>query len=242
MIQFNLLPDVKLEYLRAKRLKSIMTAISLFVGLTSLSLALVMLFTVSVIQKKNMSDLEKDISTAANTVLNTPNINRILTVQNQLQSLSTVHGSKPAVTRFFGYLSSVTPSGVTISGAKMDLVGNTLTLSGQAPDLLSINRYVDTLKFTTFVDTGTDEGNLTSPEAGSADTPAFTQVILGGFASDKAESTFQISLAFNPDIFNNQKQIKLVVPERITTRSQQQANKQGTDILFKEGAPKEVKD
>jgi Tfp pilus assembly protein PilN len=238
MIQFNLLPDVKLEYMRAKRLKTILTLISVLVASFSLVIVMILL-AVTFAQKNNIKELDEDIATAAKTVQETKNLNRILTVQNQLQSLSDVHSKKPAATRLFDYLSKTTPVGVTLSSTKVDLVSYTISFTGQSPDLLSINRYVDILKFTTFTE-GPIEGE--TAEAAEAK-PAFTQVVLSGFATGKEETTFQINVNYSPEIFDNQKQITLIIPKGITTRSQQNFQ-QNTDVLFKEdpNLDKEVSD
>ena len=50
MIQFNLLPDVKIEFIKAKRQKHMITIVAMIVGAVSLGIFLISLFIVMVAQ------------------------------------------------------------------------------------------------------------------------------------------------------------------------------------------------
>ena len=210
MIQFNLLPDIKLQYIRMKRLKQTMMSVSILVAGGSLVLAALLFVGVNFVQKKHMNDLSKDVTKAAQKLQTTPDINRIITVQNQLNSLTALHDSKPAASRLFDYLSQVTPSSITVSTITVDFKANTMSIEGGGKSLLAVNTLVDTLKFT----------NFTSDVAGSKKSPAFSKVLLSSFASSDKSATYQVTLAFDPAIFNNLQKIHLSVPDKITTRSQ----------------------
>lgn len=208
MIQFNLLPDVKLEYIRANRLKRLMISISILVAAACFAVAVLLFLAVNIVQKGHMGDLNTNIKTAAAKVKQTPDIDKIITVQNQLQSLSGLHSSKPAATRLFGYLSQVTPTNVTISNVSVDFNLNTFTLTGQATDLFAVNTFVDTLKFTAYT--------LKSDPANPKN--AFSQVVLGGFAKSDKDASYQVTFNYDPAIFDNQNDVILTVPKTITTR------------------------
>ncbi|HEY1063867.1 MAG TPA: hypothetical protein VGE30_01055, partial [Candidatus Saccharimonadales bacterium] len=109
MIQFNLLPDVKLEYMKAERTKRMVIAISTVVTIVSIAILVVLLLVVLVFQKKYMSDLSSDITGYSNDLKATPDLDKILTVQNQLDSLTGLHEKKPDTTRVFTYIEEVTP-------------------------------------------------------------------------------------------------------------------------------------
>ena len=209
-IQFNLLPDVKLEYIKARRLKRLLVTASFLLASFCLAVAIIMFLAVNVAQKKHMNDLNTDITTAAQKVRGTQDIDKIITVQNQLTSLPALHDAKPAATRLFGYLAQVTPTNVSFTGVRVDFVANALTISGSAKDLLAVNTFVDTLKFTTYTDKN-------SPATA---THAFSKVVLNSFSTSDKNATYQILLSFDPVIFNNLKTIDLTVPKTITTRSQ----------------------
>ena len=209
MIQFNLLPDVKLEYIRANRLKRLMISISILFAAACFVIAVLLFLAVNIAQKDHMNDLNKDIKATANKVKQTPNIDKIITVQNQLQSLPALHSAKPAATRLFGYLSQITPINVTISNVNVDFTANTFTITGQAADLFAVNTFVDTLKFTTYA----QNDDPTGPKN------AFSKVVLGGFAANDKDATYQITLSYDTAIFDNQNAVALTVPKTVTTRA-----------------------
>jgi hypothetical protein len=210
MIQLNLLPDVKLEYLKAQRMRRLAIAISFIV--TSAAVAILVLILIfEGFQKHTLTNINNDISTQTNTLQKEPEIDGILTVQSQLQNLNTLHGQKPAVTRLFGYLNELTPTPVTISNLAVDFNAHTISISGSADALNTVDQYVDTLKFTDY-STGSNSPNL----------PAFNTVILSSFSLDNTTTppaTYTITANFAPAIFNIAQNVSLVIPNKVTTRS-----------------------
>ncbi|HXR49835.1 MAG TPA: hypothetical protein VN778_02310, partial [Verrucomicrobiae bacterium] len=181
MVQLNLLPDVKLDYIRAQRSRRLVLSISVLVtGIVVL--ALVLLLLADVAQKKHLSDLSRDIQNESSELQQKPDISKILTVQNQLESLTTLHSGKPAASRLFNnYLDQVTPAAASIASFDIDFTQQTVTITGTADALSTINKYVDTLKFTTY----TTDSNKTP-------TKAFSDVVLSSFgfannAQDKSQ-------------------------------------------------------
>src|SRR5207244_2785243 len=107
-------------------------------------------FAVDVVQKKQLSDADKSIVTYTSQLKAIPNVNKIITVQNQLQALVGLHQNKHISSRLFTYLPSVTPTKAHVNQIKMDLVANTIELTGTADSHQTINTFIDTLKFTTY--------------------------------------------------------------------------------------------
>lgn len=208
MIQFNLLPDVKLEYIKAERTKKLVISISVLAGSVALAVFLLLFFSVNVLQKKNINDLNDDIKKGTSEISKTPDIDKILTIQSQLNSLTSLHDQKPAASRLFGYISQVTPSSVTISNISTDFTANTMTIIGGAPSLDAVNTFVDTLKFTNF-----------TSDKNSTETKAFTGVVLTSFTRSKTEAGYTINLSYDPQIFDTTQKVELKVPNTVTTRS-----------------------
>jgi Tfp pilus assembly protein PilN len=202
MIQLNLLPDVKLQFIKARRTKRLVTVISVIATAAALVIFLVMFTTVHVVQKKSLSDLNKDITKYSKQLRSIPDLDKILTVQNQLNTLTGLHDDKAAATRLFGYISEVTPSQVTISKLDVDFTANTMSISGHAPALDVINSYTDTLKATQYK----------TDEAGSVKTNAFSSVVLASFGRDAQSATYTITLNFDHVIFDNANNVTLTVP------------------------------
>lgn len=210
MIQFNLLPAIKLDYVRAKRTKRLTMLGAFLVSGVSL-LVLVLLFVGIQLQAKHSRDLSQDIKTQGKKLKETQDISSILTVQNQLNSLSTLHQSKPEAARVFSYLKQVTPAGVTLSNVEVDFTASTVTLKGRAPSISAVNTYADTLKFTTY-----KVGEETDTHK------AFSSVVLGNIGTGSKDSSvdYGISFAFDAAIFSNVSSVTLSVPNQVTNASQ----------------------
>ncbi|HEY4963389.1 MAG TPA: PilN domain-containing protein [Candidatus Saccharimonadales bacterium] len=211
MIEFNLLPDVKLEYLKARRLKRLVVSVSIIIGAAALGLFVLLLLFVDVAQKARLSSLTADITSSESQIQGNTNLDKILTIQKQLQTLPAVEASTPVPSKLFGYLSQVTPSKATISSLSVDFTNNSMTVSGSADSLATVNQFVDTLKFSTYSD-----GSTTG-------TPAFSTVVLTSFSYSSAASAdpahYSISFNFDPKLFSSTSNVTLVVPQLTTTRS-----------------------
>ena len=173
-------------------------------------------------QKKHIDDLTEDIETQIAAIESVPDVNKILTIQNQLDELPALHEGKPETSRLFTILTQVTPADIKIRSVEFDLLETTMTISGSANDLASINRYADTLKFARY--NTADEKDLTP----------FTSVITTLNRNEESAS-YELAVEFDPQLFDNTKEITMVVPEKITTRStlgKPNLSDQGDNALF----------
>lgn len=219
MIQFNLLPDVKLEYIKTRRTKHMVSMISMALIIGSLVI-LVGLFTiVNGIQKKHLSDLNDDIKESTAELKKIPELNKVLTIQNQLNNLTTLHEQSPATSRVFDYLAQLTPEKATISNVKLNFEPQTLAVTGNADALSTVNQYIDTLKFTTYSVKGVEGSSK-----------AFNSVVLTSFSKDESKVTYQLDFKFDPVIFDNTKTVTLTTPKIISTRSE---TEKPTDLFQK---------
>jgi hypothetical protein len=227
MIQFNLLPDVKIEYIKAQKMRQTVLSIAVIGTIASMAI-----FTISLaanqLERKHMNDLSRDITTETSQLKAVPQINNILTVQNQLTSLTALHDGKPAVLRLFDYLNQLTPEVISLSNYTSDFAAHTVTIVGTSDTLSSVNKYVDTLKFTTYTtDTSTTKA------------PAFSNVVLTSFGLSTSTdptikattSSFTITMAYDPNIFDNKLKVTLNVPSLITTRSEVDKPKAGNALF-----------
>ncbi len=201
MVQFNLLPDVKLEYVKTQRTKRFLTLVSFIVSAASIALLAVAFVTVDVVQKKALSDANSDISRYSTQLKSVPNLNKMLTVQNQLNTLTQLHAQKPVTSRVFAYISQVSPSLANLNEMNVDFTNNAITVSGTAPSLDVVSTYTDTLKATTYSTSGT------------ANTHAFSNVVLSSFGRNQDGATFTITFEFDPAIFDSSQTVKLTVPQ-----------------------------
>lgn len=208
MIQLNLLPNLKLEYVKAQRSKRLVSSISIVISLIALGL-LTVFFLYNLYQKHTISHLNSSITNNLKTLKNEKDINKILTLQNQLDNLTPLHSAKPNTANIFSYLNQVTPAQATISNTNLDFNQKTIVISGKADTVNTVNQYVDTLKLTTYK-IGKDQPNDAKN--------AFSNVVLAGFSIGNGQVTYTINLSFDPVIFDITKDISLSVPNTTTTR------------------------
>jgi hypothetical protein len=209
MIQFNLLPDVKQEYLKARSTRRLVVVVSFVVSAVTLTVLVLLLISVKVVQQKSMKDADRDITKYSNQLKAIPDIDKILTVQNQLDTLTGLHDGKFVSSRVFSYLQQLTPSTVSLSTVTFDYTANTVTMSGGASALDQVNVYVDTIKQTKFTTTKDD-----------TKASAFDDVVLTNFGRDDKGATFTLTFSFKPDIFKSTNDVKISVPH-ITTNPEQ---------------------
>ncbi|HSW99282.1 MAG TPA: hypothetical protein VLF71_05620 [Candidatus Saccharimonadales bacterium] len=208
MIQFNLLPDIKIQYLKARRQKHLVMLGSTVVIIFSVALLTILISIVFVLQKKNISDLGRDITDKGSQLQNTPNLSRMLTVQNQLTSLPALHDGKPVVSRFYGFIQQLVPTAASVSRANIDFQKNSVALTGAADSLATINSLTDAMKLASY----------TTKDAPNAPRPAFSAVVLSTFSRDDKSASYTINAQFDPALFSERSDVTLTVPN-VTTRS-----------------------
>lgn len=212
MIELNLLPDIKLTYIKTRRTKRLVTSVAFLVGAAALIIFIFLLVYVDVVQKSKINTLNTKIDSTKSQLVGNSSLNKVLTIQKQLQTLPVIESQLPVTSRLYGYLAELIPTSLTVSSLQVSFTLNTATLSGNAKDIASVNQFVDTLKFSTFSD------------AQSKSTPAFSNVVLSSFSLSSSTGTtsqasYSVTLAFNPKIFSPTENIQLTVPSITTTRS-----------------------
>ena len=213
MIQFNLIPPVKKEYLKIQRLRDSVILISSIVTGVSFVIFLNLFVYVSFIQNSSLNNLDNIVRTKSSFLSGNSNLNKILTIQNQLSSLPQVESNLPKSSRLFAYINQVTPTSATISSMAVDFTQNTMSITGAADSLATVNQFIDTLKFTKY----------TASQASLSPQPAFSSVVLNTFSYNSTNTAspanYTIDFNFDPTIFSNFETINLQVPTQVTTRS-----------------------
>lgn len=209
MIQFNLLPNVKLEYVKARRFKRMTFLISSIVAGVALLIFIVLLVGVQIIQKNYSKNLTNEIKKESSALQGTTDLNKILTIQNQLDSLPQLHEQKPVATRLLDFIKQVTPSKVSAASMTVNFDTQAISITGSADSISTINKFIDTLKFTTYKTEDNKENK------------AFSAVVLSSFGRDNKGASYQASFKFDPVIFSGSSKVTLIVPAgKITTRSE----------------------
>jgi Tfp pilus assembly protein PilN len=220
-VQFNLLPDIKLEFQKAQKAKkTVYTLASLAVGIV-VSLFVISFVSVNILQKHLLDSANDDITSTSQKLKNIPNLEKILTVQNQLNSLPSLHQKKHLTSRLFTYLPQVTPNKVHIGRLKIDTAAKSIEISGTADTVKSVNQFIDTLKFTNYITGVGDNSDSNGSNAAQQQTQklAFSKVVLTKVDRNDKGATYTVNALYDPLLFDSTQIVALVVPKTVTTRS-----------------------
>ncbi len=200
MIQFNLLPDVKMQYVKAKRTKRLIISTATLLSIGSIVVVGVLFSVVQFGQKTHIKGLTEDIKIETAKIQSTEGLNELLTVQNQLTLLPDLHKNKMETSRLFDYVTFVSPIGVKVSTLSFDAKAGIIILQGTADEIATVNKFVDNIKAVTY---------KTQDTVGeTVGLPAFSKVSTQ-LSGDNEEATFKIQLNFDPLIFANTLEVEM---------------------------------
>lgn len=229
MIQLNLLPDVKADYVHAQRTKRAVITISFIVSAVAIGVVVLLSTVAFGAQKVQLNSAQDSIDESVQSLNDIEDLDKVLTIQNQLESVIGLHTTKPDANKLFfvknntdpnlkepGYIQKTAPSDITIDTFTINFEEYTVEVSGSAPSINAINKYVDTLKFTA-IKTPLDEEGAEKPLA-------FSEVVLASFSTDGVEATYSITLKYDPNLFSYEfEENDIEVPlNTITTRSEKE--------------------
>lgn len=219
MIQLNLLPDVKKEFLRAQSARRKTIAISILVTIIAVGLTVVVAVYVYAIQNVIMYAQTQDIKGKSAQLSGIKDIDKYLTIQNQLAQLSDLHGQKDDFSRLLDFLPRLNPAApqnIVLTNLDVSATEHTVTFKGRVADYGSLATFTDTLKNATF--TYQTDGVIHDA------TNLFTAVKTDSAALDKTETSsgvsFSVVATYDPAVFKQQNTaIQVTVPNKETTDS-----------------------
>lgn len=134
MIQINLVPDVKQEMLRAQRMRNFTISMAIVVGLVAAGVV-VILGLVYGAQVAVEKITESSIDGEYKKLKDTKDINQALTIQNQLNSISSISDKKSMNSRLLDVIAAINPpapNDVKLSNVTVDPKERKITLEGSA--------------------------------------------------------------------------------------------------------------
>lgn len=149
MIQLNLLPDLKKEFIRTQKAKALVITVSIFVTLGAIGISALLFVYVTFIQQFQVSLASDDIKKKVTELKEIPDVDKYLTVQNQLASLPGLHNGKGKYSRIFDFMSVLNPSApnnVTLTELRVGTEEKSITFTGTTASFQTLNTFVDTLK------------------------------------------------------------------------------------------------
>ena len=219
MIKLNLLPDVKLEYLHTKRMQAQVISIASLVTLAAIGLVVFLALWVYGAQTLQKNHYTGEIKKNAATLKSIKDIDKYLTIQNQLANITALHDSKSDFSRLLTYLPTLNPSqpnNVTLTNVELisNELGNTLALQGEAKDYTALTTFRDTLLNAQLKYGDTNEKLFESVNVAAS---SLEQSIKG-----PQIVVFRIDTVYNPNAFlASIENPEVVVPIKTTTQSAQ---------------------
>lgn len=148
MIELNLLPDIKQEFVRSQRLKRTIISLAVLTMIISGAVIALLLFWLFIVQPGREFIVDNDIKKRSATLKDNKNLTRDLTIQSQLASITTLHENKGDLSNLFEYFRTLNPqepNNISISKATIDTVANSINLEASAKDFKAIGVFRDTL-------------------------------------------------------------------------------------------------
>lgn len=147
MIEVNLIPDIKREYLRTRMLRNSVIAISVLVGGIAIAITIV-LGMVAGGQLIAEGVKDNDIKKQEKALLSVSDLDKTVTLQNQLEVISKTHGEKNVDSRLFSVISAINPAEqgyARISNLKYDTSEKTINIEGWTESHVSLEAFKKTI-------------------------------------------------------------------------------------------------
>ena len=132
--EINLVPAVKAQMIKALKMRNLVLFICIIVSAASVG-AVLILFGIKSGQDIAMANQDGKLETMSAKLLGYEELGDLVTIQSQLDRLSDISENKTVLSRVFGALGVMLPTGddsVTLSELRVDLTTNTLRMDGQA--------------------------------------------------------------------------------------------------------------
>lgn len=235
MIEINLVPDVKLELIKARRLRTGIISFAIIVSLVAGGVVTLLALYTFGVQGVTQLTLNGQIEAESKKLKSVQDLSEMLTVQNQLSELEDTHSNKLAASRLFDLMVKVVPDGdnnVRFSAIEVDAEEGVITLNAEAKNgYEALEVFKKTLGATKFrykedgqqktVDVASDIQDL---ERSFGDTEKGDRVL-----------RFSLSFVYAPEIFTAEyaeTDIEIIAP----TRQNATDSKKGVpDSLFTNG-------
>lgn len=126
MIEINLIPDVKQELLKAQRVRNVVISSSILVSIVAVGVVVLLLVYMFGVQSVRNALLDNQIKDKYATLSKVDDLSKIITIQNQLKTISSLNDQKVLSSRIFDIMSAVTPPNDTaVSFSQINVIPNT---------------------------------------------------------------------------------------------------------------------
>jgi Tfp pilus assembly protein PilN len=194
-VLINLLPDLRQEKLRNKQLSRLAKLIA--GGIVGVCLALVgSMYLITLGQNVKSAQLSSQITQKRDKINSVADLQKILTVQQHLESLDALYKQKTYVSKFYQLLSSLEPKEVSIRSLNLDQQ-RSLTLNASARNYLSVAKFMKAL----------EASNLSLGfGAKPTNAPYFSGIKVNAVTADSANQvSFSLTATISPEVTSGPK-------------------------------------
>ena len=220
MIQLNLLPDLKKEFIKSQKTKSLVISTAILVTIGAVGLSALLFIYVTFLQQLQINLATDDIRQKESELKRVTDIDKYLTVQAQLAALPGLHNTKGSYDRLLTFLNVLNPSApnnISLSNLQVTADSRTTIFTGTTQSFETLNVFVDTLK----------NADISYKAGGQGDAKKeklFEQVLIqtSGFAhvGNRNLVSFAIKTIYNANAFDVQNtDVTASVPTITTTQS-----------------------
>lgn len=222
MIELNLLPDVKRQFIAAARAKRKVVTMMIFVSIGSAGIVALLALHVYGIQALQGAALDSSVKKSSAKLSEVADLNNYLTIQNQLGAVSALHEDKGLYSRLFTILptlSPASPSNISITKLDIDNELGVISIEGYGADYSAVNVFENTLRN---AEVSYSKDDATTVEKLFSDV-LLSDVSLGEDAEAKKVTVFKVALPYTKAVFERTAANVLVtVPNKDATTSTQQ--------------------
>lgn len=213
MIEINLIPDVKREFLKTKQLRNYVISTSVLVGVGVIGLAVVLgliLGGMLVAEKLQDDGIDKE----GKALTSIEDLNKTVTIQQQIEKINAQQAVKTIDSRLFDVMVAIdppSPNNIKISELKLDPVAKTISVEGSAANGYSALEVVKKTIANTKI--------LTLQNGEEVEVDLATDIVAGdtGFgenAEGQRVLRFSFSFTYSDELFAVSKDpVKLVTPK-----------------------------
>jgi hypothetical protein len=149
MIQLNLLPDIKKEYINAQKTRALVVSTSILVTLAAIGLSVLLFVYVTFLQQLQITLATNDIKSKDQQLNGITDLSKYLTIQNQLAALPDLHAGKGIYSRLLSFLPVLnpnSPNNILLTRLQLSTSDKQIGFTGSTASFETLNVFVDTLR------------------------------------------------------------------------------------------------
>lgn len=202
MIEINLIPDVKLELIKAERARTGVISIAFLAGVISLGVVVLLALYVYGIQGARGLVADAAIDTEYKKLSAIEDLSKTLTIQHQLETITSLNDEKRMDARVYDLLDAIVPPApneVQVANLIQDNENGSITISGQTGSYDSVEAFKKTIDGAVITFNGEDNTEQTVKLASNI---SVASVGFGEGANGQSVVTFDMVFSYAPEMFS----------------------------------------